>query len=489
MRFFPFLRSLLGRLALVASVAILGTSTALAQRQPLVLVHGFFSDGNSWSEAQTYFQRELPATTYAWTLGWEDRIFRQKNRLLDYMAGAGLPDTTILIAHSNGGLVARDASRSRAVKGILTIGSPHQGAPIAISVRSGAIQDLGATITYFADRAYDDYSVFPSDHFCLFDEEEGAYCDPFLPYALDAAYGMRVIGLTVAGLADAFLIQSVFNDGGALNDIQPFSSLVSDLNAAQNLSREQAQMAGRRVALAAIYTGTAAHIWAGVRPAQAATLTDVTDAIYGDLLYASFYYYNYWDYRDENSIWKQMYWQDWERAAATLYSLDYDWCVLIGGVVQGNCDLNDGIFPVAFQRWSGSGVINDNVYGPAHSDEKASGAFHSLAKFYLLNTFGVQAPPSTNPPNVYINWQFPTAPGSYTYTAVASGGNGTYSYQWQLSVDGLYFWATGDTGSQMTLYLDYNNPVYVRVIVTSGGVSSSATQYVPAISQCGFFAC
>ena len=53
-------------------------------------------------------------------------------------ASVGFPDTTIDVGHSNGGVVSRDANRAgRNFKGIITVGTPHQGAGIAANVLNG----------------------------------------------------------------------------------------------------------------------------------------------------------------------------------------------------------------------------------------------------------------------------------------------------------------------------------------------------------------
>ena len=117
-------------------MAVTVRSAAQYQRQPIVLVHGFFAQGDDWGGTLEYFHDNLYANLYSWTLHWDQRFEDQSTTLRTQMLNIGLPDTTVLVAHSFGGLVARSATQHLAVKGILTIGSPHRGAPIAASIRN-----------------------------------------------------------------------------------------------------------------------------------------------------------------------------------------------------------------------------------------------------------------------------------------------------------------------------------------------------------------
>src|SRR5262249_19243586 len=49
---------------------------------------------------------------------------------LEQRVGGSVPNDVIAVGHSNGGVVARQWSRSRNVGALITLGSPNQGAPI-----------------------------------------------------------------------------------------------------------------------------------------------------------------------------------------------------------------------------------------------------------------------------------------------------------------------------------------------------------------------
>ena len=103
---------------------------ALAQDPPLVLVPGVRSNGTTWNDAQSRFNRQLTVTVYNPSLmNWRALFPDQATQLQQKLPGiAGMP---VVVGHSNGGIVAREWSKIRPVKGLLTLSSPNQGAPIA----------------------------------------------------------------------------------------------------------------------------------------------------------------------------------------------------------------------------------------------------------------------------------------------------------------------------------------------------------------------
>ncbi len=102
---------------------------AMAQDPPLVLVHGIKSNGVTWVDAETRFNRQLAVTVYNPTTDWQ-RLFAEQAAQL-HASLPGVQGVPVVVGHSNGGVVAREWSKTRAMKGLLTLSSPNQGAPIA----------------------------------------------------------------------------------------------------------------------------------------------------------------------------------------------------------------------------------------------------------------------------------------------------------------------------------------------------------------------
>ena len=88
------------------------------------------------------------------------------------------------------------------------------------------------------------------------------------------------------------------------------------------------------------------------------------------------------------------------------------------------------------------------------------------------------------PPTVSIGGaSYIDVSGAYTWTAHASGGDGTYSYQWQQSSNGSTYFNVG-TGSTYTEFEDGNSTFYLRVNVTSNGQTASKTVRVTVNTTC-----
>ena len=108
---------------------------------------------------------------------------------------------------------------------------------------------------------------------------------------------------------------------------------------------------------------------------------------------------------------------------------------------------------------------------------------------YTLSGGVVTPPPSTlsayidGPSEIY-------AAGTHSWSAYASGGNGSYTYQWQYSVTGT--WTNVGTNSPTySRFVSGTAPSFsLRVIVTSGGVSYTSPEFwVYKEPMCGKYAC
>lgn len=105
-------------------------ASAHAQATPVLLVHGIESNASTWDITKSVLNGTGNYTASAINLSWTDHLSSQASAVSSYLSGTGVASSTILVGHSQGGLVARIATRTTPVAGILTIGTPHAGAPI-----------------------------------------------------------------------------------------------------------------------------------------------------------------------------------------------------------------------------------------------------------------------------------------------------------------------------------------------------------------------
>jgi pimeloyl-ACP methyl ester carboxylesterase len=105
-----------------------------AQDRPVVFLHGLFSKGDTWEEAAARLQGRHAIQAFTPTTDEGDRYDAQAaqvNQALGWLDGSA-----IAVGHSNGGLVARQWSQSHALGGIVTVGTPHFGAPLVSNLIS-----------------------------------------------------------------------------------------------------------------------------------------------------------------------------------------------------------------------------------------------------------------------------------------------------------------------------------------------------------------
>lgn len=87
---------------------------------------------------------------------------------------------------------------------------------------------------------------------------------------------------------------------------------------------------------------------------------------------------------------------------------------------------------------------------------------------------------------------FIDTPGIYTWNALATGGNGSYTYQWQQSTDnGAHWFNVGTNSTSYSENIQSNGNFQLQVVVTSDGLSmASPTDFVTVqLGGCGPAGC
>jgi pimeloyl-ACP methyl ester carboxylesterase len=122
--------------------------------QNVVFQHGFISSGKTWDRMRGWlnplfeFGREtvpsLPST---------DRLASQGTDLVNLLSGA--QNDSVLIGHSNGGLISRDVAQRRPdlATGVLTMDTPHQGVLLDLTGRAALAGGLSEGINSLASLA------------------------------------------------------------------------------------------------------------------------------------------------------------------------------------------------------------------------------------------------------------------------------------------------------------------------------------------------
>ena len=407
-----------------AAALLIASSVASAQDRPVVFVHGLLSSPQTWTAAAARLQAELALTPYVPSVPWHDSFDTQASSLQAQLAS--LPASTIAVGHSNGGIVSRQWSTLRPLTGVITIGSPQQGAPIVSNVLAalGFHEELYNVVGWV-------FSAFGAQP----DEFWDAYV--WVELALRIAQGISWNNFwTIAGLG-------VASNYPVLGQMAPGSPFIQHLNSSANLLRE-ASAIPQRVGVAYVLY----RYW------QLGVLR-LTDHYAADYWYprvqwgifameyvASYLMHNYPSSGRAWNIANLLL-----RTASLLRSLDPAWCWAVTNDASCNTP-HDGVVPSWSQIYPNASH-NFVVHGPAHTQETSSS--DTVIAHALTTHMGVAARRSAVPPPAGAPAPDVLQPGeqlSAGQSRLSSNGQYELSYQrdgnlvlYRVS-DGHALWAT-----------------------------------------------
>jgi len=108
---------------------------------------------------------------------------------------------------------------------------------------------------------------------------------------------------------------------------------------------------------------------------------------------------------------------------------------------------------------------------------------------------GTPPPPPPSTLSAYVSgpdWVY--GGGTYSWQANVSGGDGTYTYQWQYRPESGSTWSNVGTSSTYSRFVgNYHPSFYLRVVVTSGGATTTSPEFYvykePPEPMCGKYYC
>ena len=122
-------------LAISIVVALSAPSVASAEDQPAVFIHGLGSDSHTWDQAVSRLTPFLAIQPYQVDLDWRAFYETQAAQVQQQVGSAG---NVIAVGHSNGGVIARQWSRSRDVGASSRLGRPTKAHPSSITCSNGS---------------------------------------------------------------------------------------------------------------------------------------------------------------------------------------------------------------------------------------------------------------------------------------------------------------------------------------------------------------
>lgn len=363
--------------------SLAGAGPAHAQEHPVVFLHGLASSPDAWHGASSRLGQRLAIAPHRPALDWRESYARQADAL---GAFASLPaQRTIAVGHSNGGVVAREWSRRRALAGVVTVGTPHAGAPL---------------VTRF-----NEWAAFASATSSYVGMVGHAFSRPS-----NTSWVMHNLS-SLLGWAVAYGRSAVLDLGATLaidwrfpvmTEMRPGSAYLTGLNASANLTRE-ASAVPRRVGIVSVANN---YYWAGPMRAVAPEAADaVATALYSTI--AGIDFWAVWilansTHGDPAAIQQA---QSLFSLAGHLASIDPIYCAMVSSVSLNQCVPNDGVVPHTSQRYPNALNIvlgTDGSWGPAHTrmtretDDTLSRALTEVMQVPLRSQ--TPAPPAPPPP-------------------------------------------------------------------------------------------
>ena len=321
---------------------------ARAQEHPAVFLHGLKSSPDAWLAESERLAHRSQIVPHRPALDWRASYSAQAAGLSSL---SSLPSSrTLAIGHSNGGVVAREWSRNRSLVGVLTVGTPHNGAPLVS--RFGEWSAFAASTKPYVDLVSYAFSRPSNTSFIMYS------ISSLLSWSLGYATSI------VVDLAGTLAIDWRLP---VMTEMRPGSAYLSALNSPTNLARE-ATAAPQR---AGIVTIAHNYFWAGpMRPVIPEAADQIATALYGTI--AGLDFWATWLLvhapQGDPEVIQQV--QALFSLSAHLASIDPTYCAVVSSVGSNQCVPHDGVVPHTSQRYPNAlNVVlgMDGSWAPVHT--------------------------------------------------------------------------------------------------------------------------
>lgn len=340
---------------------------------PAVFVHGISSSAATWnlssiitSQYRVYaIKPDLPST----------RRYGEQADSLVTIAGPYVGSGLIGIGHSNGGIITREARRKGLYYvSIATVGTPHQGAPLAESVRNGSVDTWAGNAQYMLVSPWLQ-APQPTNNVWRYILQR---------YTYSASSWINVMTLSRRVLT---------NSWDVLDQMRPGSAFLQDSLGRPDASGSPEALIPNRVSIqVSAPSATTGIIFSGIRPSfRSEAIVARTAMIASYSLMGA--YYAALDRGPSHPMHSQYVSASTRFVAGAAYMLSWDrqWCALIGAASytsfslgQNGCVASDGVVPVSRQFWNGANHIP--VQAEGHQAET-----NNVTVLQLLGQWGVGA--------------------------------------------------------------------------------------------------
>lgn len=479
-------------------VLLAGFSVAgFSQSNTVSFIHGLGDNYTIWNNMAGQLSSEF--------VFYRDNVsYNSANAVSNTASSINFPSGTVTVAHSLGGLVAREYLRQKGTQkmnALITVGTPNLGAPAAVNVQNGNltkaiagwVEDLAAgPIASFGSTRGRDFGRAVLREIGYIDERTGPYINAYL----QSAYGQKA----------------------SVTDMKPGSSFLNTLNASPNNTLPSARYAifGNESGSRFEYVRISESAYRGPEsPIENGTFIKVHRGLYSFYFAAASYYTylsgeyfylyltsntydpNHFFYYN-SAVYFATIAQQWYKGFLSLvYYQQRDWDKYVVGAnyysgsacgsIGKNCkDTNDGLLTAVTQAPSFFGSFNSRVLearGANHLEETAHPSVNRrLSQIFRNND--VNIPEVKNPLGVSISGPRLVSSGQTAFfTSTVSDAGGSVSYRWYYRNDLGASWVSVGSGStlQQTFYSDPGGETAraaVKLVVNSAGESATAIHYV-----------
>tara|TARA_R110002124_G_C8936826_1_gene512398 strand:- start:728 stop:2266 length:1539 start_codon:yes stop_codon:yes gene_type:complete len=478
--------------------------TGFTQSNTVSFIHGLGSDVTIWDSMAGQLSSEF--------VFYRDNVsYNTSNAVSTSASSVYIPSGTVSVAHSLGGLLAREHLRQKGtakMDALITVGTPNLGTPVGTNIQNGSLARIiaGWVEDLVAGPAVSLGSIGGRDF---------------------ARYVLREVGYIdqLTGPYINSILQSNYGQKASVSDMKPGSSFLNTLNASPNNTLPAARYAifGNESVSGLEYVRISESAYRGQEsPIENGSFVRIhrnlsrfyglVSAYYTYLAAEYFYlylnsstYHPHYFFYYNSAVYFASIAQQWYKGFLSLvYYQQRDWDKYVVGVnyysdtvcgsIGRNCkDTNDGLLTAATQapsffNRSGDSVIRRlEARGANHLEETAHPAVKEKLEEIFQNS-DVNIPKVKDPLGVSISGPRLVSEGQTAYfTSSVSDAGGTVSYRWYYRRDLGASWVSVGSGAslQQTFYGAPGGEmarVAVKLVVNSAGESATAIQYVDVTS-------
>ncbi|NGP89016.1 esterase/lipase family protein [Fodinibius halophilus] len=429
------------------------------QSDQVSFIHGLGDDSSVWNTMANELDNEFDFVR-------DNVSYNSSSAISNSASSVYFPSNGVTVGHSLGGLVAREYLRQKsnsAMKALITVGTPHKGAPVAETAQNGKVGQIVSD--WIADMAAGPAISLGSLGGRQFAKQLLGKID----YSANAA-GTRINRR----------LEGMFGNVASVNNMKPNSSFLTTLNNVPNNTLPSARYAifgaednFEYVRIAESFrnknndknpveSGVFLRIHHGI-----ASFYFVATSYYAYLSAKYFYKYNQSDPSDPfyNSYYNRAVFylsvaREWARGFASLvYYQQRDWDKKIIGVNyyshNGEVfkDANDGLLPAKTQAPSFFDTPDEidrrlPAIGANHVEETAHPSVRQrLEQVFQNSDVNIPEEGANDPLGVAVNGPPYINDGqtAYFYSDV-SNAEGSVSYQWYYRQEPYSSWIAGGTG-------------------------------------------